>query len=189
MGMGEPLANYDEMIKAVRIMNDPQGLTIGARRMTLSTCGLIPGIQRLAAEQLQIELSVSLHGATDAVRNQIMPVNRKYPVAELIQTCRDYVAQTNRIITFEYILLRGVNDRPADAKASGSLLRGLKCKINLIPYNPVAGLPYQRPRKDEIRTFQRALTQQGIHATVRRQRGSDIDAACGQLRLKQEAGV
>ncbi|HZT21553.1 MAG TPA: 23S rRNA (adenine(2503)-C(2))-methyltransferase RlmN [Verrucomicrobiae bacterium] len=186
MGMGEPLANYDSLLKALRILNAPWGGGIGARKITVSTSGLAPQIRRLAAEPEQFRLAVSLHGATDAVRNRIMPVNRKYPLAELVTACEEYQARKGRMITLEYILIAGVNDAAEQVKPLAALAKRLFAKVNLIPYNRVAGLPWERPSRQACEQFLRALQRQGIRATLRREKGGDIDAACGQLRLKTE---
>jgi len=182
MGTGEPLDNYDEVLKAVRLLNAQEGFGIGARRITVSTCGLIPGMKRLADEKLQVELSISLHGYNDQVRNQLMPVNRKYPLKELIPACRDYVRRTGRQITFEYILIQDVTCTPEAARALKSLLKGLLCKLNLIPYNVVPEHRFKSPSGAEIREFKKRLSQNGMMATVRSSRGEDSTAACGQLR-------
>ena len=186
MGMGEPLANYDNLIKALRILNAPWGGGIGARKITISTSGLAPQIRRLAAEPLQFRLAVSLHGATDTVRNKIMPINRKYPLQELIAACENYQAQKGRMITFEYILIAGVNDSTEQAKLLAALAKKLFAKVNLIPYNKVEGLPWERPDEEICEAFLAALERQKVAATLRREKGHDIDAACGQLRLKTE---
>lgn len=185
MGIGEPFANYDAVLCAVRTLNDPDGLGIGARHITISTCGVVPGIARLADEGLQVELSVSLHAPTDAQRSAIMPVNKRWPLAELLAACRDYTARTNRIITFEYTLVRDLNDRPADAAALLDLLRGLKCRVNLIPLSPVAEFDGQTPAPDTLHAFRDTLERGGLNATLRLSRGSDLGAACGQLRLRR----
>jgi len=186
MGMGEPLANYDDLMKALRILNAPWGGGIGARKITISTSGLAPQIRRLADEPLQFRLALSLHGATDPVRNKIMPVNRKYPLAELIAACEHYQRRKDRMITFEYILIAGVNDDVGETRPLAALARRLNAKINLIPYNTVQGLPWQRPSEAVQEKFLAALEAQGVTATLRREKGHDIDAACGQLRLKTE---
>ena len=186
MGMGEPLANYEHLLKALRILNAPWGGGIGARKITISTSGLAPQIRRLADEPLQFRLAISLHGATDEVRNQIMPVNRKYPLKELIAACEDYQGQKGRMITFEYILIAGVNDSIEQAKPLAALARRLFAKVNLIPYNRVEGLPWERPAEAVCENFLAALQKQKVIATLRREKGHDIDAACGQLRLKTE---
>jgi 23S rRNA (adenine2503-C2)-methyltransferase len=186
MGMGEPLANYDNLIKALKILNAPWGGGIGARKITISTSGLAPQIRRLAAEPLQFRLAISLHGATDAVRNKIMPVNRKYPLKELIAACEEYQAQKGRMLTFEYILIAGVNDSIEQTKPLAALAKRLFAKVNLIPYNNVEGLSWERPEDKVCEAFLVALEKQKVTATLRREKGGDIDAACGQLRLKTE---
>ncbi|MGD0208942.1 MAG: 23S rRNA (adenine(2503)-C(2))-methyltransferase RlmN [Verrucomicrobiota bacterium] len=186
MGMGEPLANYDNLLQALRILNAPWGGGIGARKITISTSGLAPQIRRLAAEPLQFRLAISLHGATDEVRNKIMPVNRKYPLKELVAACEHYQGQKGRMLTFEYILIAGVNDSVGQAKPLAALARRLFAKVNLIPCNKVEGLPWERPDEETQEKFLAALEKQKVIATLRREKGHDIDAACGQLRLKTE---
>lgn len=186
MGTGEPLDNYDNVLRAIRAMNAPYALKIGARRITVSTCGIIPGIKRLAQEGLQIELSVSLHAADDATRSRIMPVNRKYPLHELIGACREYALGTKRQVTFEYILMKDINSDLRSAGKLGILMRGFDCKINLIPANAVAEAGVFPPGKSEILLFRNALAKAGVRSTIRKSRGQDIDAACGQLRLRYE---
>ena len=186
MGMGEPLANYEHLLKALRILNARWGVGIGARKITISTSGLAPQIRKLAAEPEQFRLAISLHGATDEVRNKIMPVNRKYPLKELVAACEDYQDQKGRMLTFEYILIAGVNDAVDQIQPLAALARKLFAKINLIPYNKVAGLPWERPADDVCEAFLAALERQKIKVTLRREKGGDIDAACGQLRLKTE---
>jgi 23S rRNA (adenine2503-C2)-methyltransferase len=189
MGMGEPLANYDNLLKALRILNAPWGGGIGARKITISTSGLAPQIRKLAAEPLQFRLAISLHGATDAVRNKIMPVNRRHPLKELVAACEEYQGQKGRMLTFEYILIAGVNDSIEQAKPLGALARRLFAKVNLIPYNRVEGLPWERPDEETQEKFLAALEKQKVIATLRREKGHDIDAACGQLRLKTEKEI
>jgi 23S rRNA (adenine2503-C2)-methyltransferase len=186
MGMGEPLANYDNLIKALEILNAPWGGGIGARKITISTSGLAPQIRKLADEPLQFRLAISLHGATDETRLKIMPVNRKYPLSELTAACEYYQAKRGRMITFEYILISGVNDGLDQIKPLANMARKLNAKVNLIPYNTVEGLPWQRPSEEQQEAFLKALEGQGITATLRREKGHDIDAACGQLRLRTE---
>ncbi len=186
MGMGEPLANYDNLLKALKILNAPWGGGIGARKITISTSGLAPQIRRLAGEPLQFRLAISLHGATDETRNKIMPVNRKYPLRELTAACEYYRQQQGRMITFEYILIEGVNDGLGQARPLAELARRLSAKVNLIPYNKVEGLPWTRPSEHAQEAFLKALEKQHVTATLRREKGHDIDAACGQLRLKTE---
>lgn len=186
MGMGEPLANYDNLLKALRILNAPWGGGIGARKITISTSGLVPQIRKLADDPLQFRLAISLHGATDEVRNKIMPVNRKYPLSELAAACDYYQQKKGRMLTFEYILIAGVNDGIDQVKPLAQLARRLNAKVNLIPYNKVEGLPWERPSEPVQERFLSGLEQQKITATLRREKGHDIDAACGQLRLKTE---
>lgn len=186
MGMGEPLANYDHLLKALKILNAPWGAGIGARKITISTSGLAPQIRKLADEPLQFRLAISLHGATDEVRNKIMPVNRKFPLKELVAACEDYQSQKGRMITFEYILIAGVNDSIEQTKPLAALAKRLYAKVNLIPYNKVEGLPWKRPPEKVCEHFLAALEKQKVIATLRREKGHDIDAACGQLRLKTE---
>lgn len=186
MGMGEPLANYDNLIKALKILNAPWGGGIGARKITISTSGLAPQIRRLADDPLQFRLAISLHGATDETRNKIMPVNRKYPLNELAAACEYYQQKKGRMLTFEYILIAGVNDGLDQVKPLAQLARRLNAKVNLIPYNKVEDLPWERPSEEVQEKFLAALEQQKVIATLRREKGHDIDAACGQLRLKVE---
>ena len=186
MGMGEPLANYVNLLKALRILNAPWGGGIGARKITISTSGLAPQIRKLADEPLQFRLAISLHGATDEVRNKIMPVNRKYPLKELVAACEHYQGQKGRMLTFEYILIAGVNDSIEQVRPLATLARKLFAKVNLIPYNQVEGLPWERPAEEACEAFLAALEKQKVIATLRREKGHDIDAACGQLRLKTE---
>jgi 23S rRNA (adenine2503-C2)-methyltransferase len=189
MGMGEPLANYDALLKALKILNAPWGAGVGARKITVSTSGLAPQIRRLADEPLQFRLAVSLHGATDEVRDRIMPVNRKYPLSELTAACEYYVQKKIRMITLEYILIAGVNDDLSQTRPLAKLALRLNAKVNLIPYNQVDGLPWTRPTDHAQEAFLAALERQKVTATLRREKGHDIDAACGQLRLKTERGL
>lgn len=182
MGTGEPLGNYDNVLKAIRILNAPEGLNIGARRITISTCGIIPGIKRLSTEGLQIELSVSLHAADELTRGMLMPVNKKYRLKDLISTCKDYAALTKRQVTFEYVLIKGVNCSKEAADNLVRLLTGWECKVNLLVYNPIKEFPYQPPDTQEVEFFIWLLRKRGIVVTLRKSRGKDIDGACGQLR-------
>ena len=186
MGMGEPLANYDNLLKSLKILNAPWGGGIGARKITISTSGLAPQIRKLAREPMQFRLAISLHGATDETRNKIMPVNRKYPLKELVNACEEYQHEKGRMITLEYILIAGMNDSIAETKPLAVLARKLHAKVNLIPYNKVDGLPWERPGEEACEKFMAALEDQNVTATLRREKGHDIDAACGQLRLKTE---
>ncbi|PYJ69691.1 MAG: 23S rRNA (adenine(2503)-C(2))-methyltransferase RlmN [Verrucomicrobia bacterium] len=184
MGMGEPLANFDNVMRAIRIINAPWGLGIGARHITVSTSGLAPQIKKLAHEPLQIRLAISLHGATDQVRNQIMPINRRYNIETLLSACDFYVARRKQRLTLEYILIADVNDSDDQAHLLAAHTRRLGAKVNLIPYNTVEGLPWSRPSRNRQEKFLSILRGHGISATLRREKGGDIDAACGQLRLQ-----
>ena len=186
MGMGEPLANYDNLIAALKTLNAPWGGGIGARKITISTSGLAPQIRRLAVEPLQFRLAISLHGATDEVRNRLMPVNKKYPLLDLTAACEDYQKLKGRMITLEYILIAGINDSLEQARPLAALAKKLYAKVNLIPYNKVEDLPWHRPAEEVCERFLAALEKQDVTATLRREKGGDIDAACGQLRLKTE---
>ena len=185
MGIGEPLDNYDNVMNSIRIFNDKDAFNIGARRITLSTCGIIPGIEKLKKEGLQIELSISLHSADDSTRSKLVPVNRKYPLKDLMATSKDYIRSTNRVITFEYVLIKGLNSSKEDAIKLAKLLKGLKCKINTISYNRASTKEYSQPTAEDVKMFIGTLKANGINATHRKSRGEDIDAACGQLRISR----
>jgi 23S rRNA (adenine2503-C2)-methyltransferase len=184
MGMGEPLANLTNLMRAVRIINAPWGLGIGARHITVSTSGLVPQIKKLGDDPLQIRLAISLHGASDEVRSQIMPINRRYNVEKLMEACRYYTSHKKQRLTFEYILIAGVNDSEEQARLLACLARPLEAKVNLIPYNTVEGLPWSRPSRIRQENFLSVLRGHGLVATLRREKGHDIEAACGQLRLQ-----
>ncbi len=186
MGMGEPLANYANLLGALKILNAPWGGGIGARKITVSTSGLAPQIRKLADEPFQFRLAISLHGATDEVRAEIMPVNRKFPLAELTAACEYYQQKKEKMITLEYILIANVNDGLDQIKPLAKLAHRLHAKVNLIPYNTVEGLPWARPSEEVQDRFLAALEDERVIATLRREKGHDIDAACGQLRLKTE---
>lgn len=186
MGMGEPLANYENLLRALKIINAPWGVGIGARKITISTSGLAPQIRRLAEEPLQFRLAISLHGATDETRDRIMPINRKYPLKELTSACEYYLQKNGRLTTFEYILIAGINDGLDQVRPLASLAKRLNAKVNLIPYNRVEGLPWERPPETVQEAFYTALNKAGVAVTLRREKGHDIDAACGQLRLQTE---
>jgi 23S rRNA (adenine2503-C2)-methyltransferase len=186
MGMGEPLANFSNVTRAIEILNAPWGLSIGARHMTVSTSGLAPQIRKLADFPLQIRLAISLHGATDPVRDRIMPVNRKYPLAELFAALELWHQKRKQHLTFEYILIEDVNDDLEQARVLAGRARALEAKVNLIPYNTVEGLPWRRPAVERQEAFRDILLRAGVKATLRLEKGHDIAAACGQLRLKQE---
>ena len=182
MGVGEPFDNYAHVLKAVRLLNAPEALHIAARRITISTCGVVPGIKRLAGEGLQVELSVSLHASNDALRSSLMPVNRKYPLAELMKTCRAYARDTGRQVTFEYILIKDLTCTEKCADELCKLLQGWLCKINFIACNAVGEFAHKPPSREEIARFQASLQKRGVITTLRMPRGKDIAAACGQLR-------
>ena len=186
MGMGEPFANYDETLRALKVLNAGRGPNLGARHITLSTCGIVPGFEKLAAEGLQFELSVSLHAPNDELRSQIMPVNRRWPVGELLAACADYTKKTGRVITFEYTLVKGLNDSRACAEELARKLKRLPgCKVNLIPLSPVSHRPdLKTPDEDVQLAFLDVLMKARIQTMLRRSRGKDADAACGQLRLR-----
>jgi 23S rRNA (adenine2503-C2)-methyltransferase len=181
MGQGEPLANYEATIKAVKLINDPKGMGIGARHITISTCGIIPGILRLAREPLQINLAVSLHAASDILRTRLMPINKVYPLTQLIAAIRNYIELTSRRVTFEYTMIDGVNDRPEDVRELIQLLTGLLCHVNLIPFNKIANSSFERSKPARVRDFITALNEAHIEATLRKERGTNLAAACGQL--------
>ena len=184
MGMGEPLANFENLLRAIRIINASWGLGIGARHITLSTSGLVPQIKKLADEPLQIRLAISLHGASDEVRTQIMPVNRRYNLEALMEACRYYASHKKQRLTFEYILISDVNDSDEQAHLLSRLAGPLQAKINLIPYNTVEGLQWSRPSRNRQEKFLSILRGRRVPATLRREKGHDIEAACGQLRLQ-----
>ena len=183
MGMGEPFDNYNQVMKSIQIINAKQGMNIGARKITISTCGIIPGIKKLAENPLQVELSVSLHSAEGKIRSMLMPVNKKYPIEELIDACKQYVKKKNRQVTFEYLMLRGINDSVEQANKLGHLISDFNAKVNLIVYNPIQNQINLFP-SDEQTTylFQNVLENKHIPVTIRYSRGEDIQAACGQLR-------
>ena len=187
MGIGEPLDNFDNVMDFLSIISSPDGVNIGMRNISLSTCGIVPMIDKLAEKKLQLTLSISLHAPNDAMRSQMMPVNDAYPVAQLIAACRRYQQTTGRRVSFEYSMVRGVNDSPATAKELAALIRGMGAHVNLIPINPVDGSPYSATDAENVKRFQTLLTDLGVNATVRRRLGSDISAACGQLRREEAA--
>jgi 23S rRNA (adenine2503-C2)-methyltransferase len=189
MGMGEPLANFENLMRAIRIINAPWGLGIGARHITLSTSGLAPQIEKLADEPMQIRLAISLHGATDDVRDQIMPINRRYNLDKLLAACEYYAKRKKQRLTFEYILIANVNDSPEQARKLTKIASRLGAKINLIPYNNVQGLQWSRPSPEQQTHFLSILRGAGVAATLRREKGHDIDAACGQLRLQTKRAL
>lgn len=191
MGMGEPLDNYDQVVRFLRMLGDEGGVHIGMRHISLSTCGVVPGIRRLMKEQIPLTLSISLHAPNDAIRSRTMPVNRRWPIAELLEVCREYINATGRRISFEYAMIDGVNDSDACANELADRLQGMLCHVNLIPVNSVAGKAQKRSSRMRIRAFTALLQKRGITVTVRRTLGADINASCGQLRRQadqQETG-
>ena len=186
MGMGEPLDNYDQVVRFLRMLGEEGGVHIGMRHISLSTCGVVPGIYRLMEEQIPLTLSISLHAPNDEIRSRSMPVNRRWPIDELLRACRDYIDATGRRISFEYAMIDGVNDSDAHAAELADRLRGMLCHVNLIPVNAVKGKSQQRSSRERIRSFMDVLEKKGINATVRRTLGSDINASCGQLRRQQD---
>jgi len=181
MGMGEPLHNYEATMKALRMLHAEEGLAISPRRVTLSTVGIVPGLERLAREPLMPNLAVSLHATSDAQRTLLVPPNRKYPLAAILDACRKFPLKKRSRITFEYVLLDGVNDTPDDARRLASLIAGIKAKVNLIPLNPAPGIPYERPSDERVDRFAQILADRHLTVSVRKSRGRDIRAACGQL--------
>jgi 23S rRNA (adenine2503-C2)-methyltransferase len=185
MGIGEPLDNYNNVMRAIRILNDEDAFKIGARKITISTCGIIPGMEKMAGEKLQIELAVSLHSPDDKIRSKIVPINKRYPLHDLITACKEYTTQTKRIITFEYILIKGVNASEGDAFKLAKLLTGLNCKVNIISYNQIKAKGYEAPSTEDVKNFFRTLKSRGINVMLRKSKGEDIDAGCGQLRISK----
>lgn len=188
MGIGEPLDNYDNVIKFLHNVNNEKGKNIGYRHITLSTCGVVPGIYKLAEEELPITLTISLHAPNDEIRGSIMPVSHKYKMNELMAACAEYAARTKRRLSFEYSLIHGVNDSMENADELAALVKPLHAHVNLIPVNKVEERSFRKGTKEEINSFLNRLTQRGINATVRRELGADISASCGQLR-KRAAGI
>ena len=197
MGIGEPLDNYNNVMRAIRILNDEDAFKIGARKITISTCGITPGIEKLVDEKLQVELSVSLHSADDKIRSKLVPINKRYPLSDLIGVCKDYTKRTKRIITFEYILIKGVNASEGDAFKLARLLTGMMCKVNIISYNQINSVRnfgisngvkakvYEVPAIDGVKDFIRVLKSRGMNVMLRKSKGEDIDAGCGQLRISK----
>ncbi len=186
MGIGEPFDNYNNIINFIKIVNDPKGLAIGSRHITVSTCGLIPKIKEFSNLELQVNLAISLHGATDEVRNKIMPVNKVYNIEALIDTIKEYIAKTNRRVTIEYVMLNMINDSENDAINLANLLKGLNVYVNLIPYNETKNIGFKKSSKDRIDKFFNILNSRKINVTVRREFGGNIKAACGQLRSESD---
>jgi 23S rRNA (adenine2503-C2)-methyltransferase len=181
MGMGEPLHNYDATMKALRILANEHGFAVPARRVTLSTVGVLPALERLATEPFMPNLAISLHSTTEAQRDLLVPINRKYGIEELLDACRRFPIKRRQRITFEYVMLSGVNDTPEDAKRLARLLSGIRAKVNLLPLNEAAGIPFERPSDEAVNRFGRILAERGVTVSVRKSRGRDIRAACGQL--------
>jgi 23S rRNA (adenine2503-C2)-methyltransferase len=181
MGMGEPLHNYDNVMKSLRVLADEHGFALPPRRVTLSTVGLLPALEKLAHEPIMPNLAISLHAPTDVQRGELVPINRKYGIADVIEACRRFPIRKRDRITFEYVMLAGVNDSPADARALAKLLNGIKAKVNLIPLNAAAGIPFERPAEEVVDRFARVLSERDVTVSVRKSRGRDIRAACGQL--------
>ncbi len=187
MGQGEPLLNYDATMAAVRILLDPKGLGLGPRHVTLSTSGIVPGIERLGKEKIRPSLAISLNASSDAQRDALMPINRKYPLGVLLDACRKYPLRPREYFTFEYVLLGGVNDSPEDARRVVRLLAHIRAKVNLIPWNP-GNLPYRAPTEESIEKFQNILVEKGVPSFIRYSRGQDVFAACGQLASMETSG-
>ncbi|MBU2541678.1 MAG: 23S rRNA (adenine(2503)-C(2))-methyltransferase RlmN [Candidatus Omnitrophica bacterium] len=181
MGMGEPLDNYENVSKAIKIMNGPKALDIAARRITVSTCGIIPGIKKFKQLKLQVNLSLSLHAVHNKLRNELMPVNRKYPLGELIRTCEDFIKSGGRMITLEYILIKNKNDSSKDVDGLAAIVKRLRAKVNLIPYSPVYNFNLKLPTVNDVNIFKNRLKEKGVNVTLRESKGKDIQAACGQL--------
>lgn len=186
MGTGEPFDNYDNVMDFIRILNHPHGLEIGARHITVSTCGIVPKIYDYAREGLQINLAISLHAPNDEIRHKIMPISRVYPLNDLMEAVKYYEKTAGRRVTFEYILLKGINDSKRDAEDLAKLIKGTLAYVNLIPYNEVNEMKYRRSESSSVKEFMDTLMKKGVNATIRKEFGSDIDAACGQLRAKDE---
>lgn len=186
MGIGEPFDNYDNLVKFIEIINHPKGIALGSRHITVSTCGVVPKIKEFSSLPYQVNLAISLHAPNNEIRNQIMPINKAYQIEELISVLKDYIKKTNRRVTFEYILLKDVNDHEENALELIKLVRGMNCYINLIPYNETNNIKFKRSDYETITKFYDILKKNKINATIRREFGSKISAACGQLRSKKE---
>ena len=184
MGTGEPFDNYENVSDFLHILNEPKGLGIGARHLTVSTCGIVPGILRYGKEGIQVNLAISLHAPNDEIRNALMPINHHYPIADLLDAVKTYVQESGRRVTFEYILIKGLNDSLKSAEELANLLRGICCYVNLIPLNPVKEKPFERSEAKQTKAFSEYLNSHGVNCTIRKEWGTGIDAACGQLRAK-----
>lgn len=187
MGTGEPLDNYENFVRFIRMVSDEHGLNISQRNITASTCGLVPNMHKLALEGLQITLALSLHGSNQEKRSRLMPVANKYDLQEVLEACDDYFHKTGRRVTFEYSLIEGINDQPEDVRELTAILKPRNCHLNLIPVNPVRERQYRKPDRKNAGVFKNKLEKNGINVTIRRERGSDIDGACGQLRRRYAA--
>jgi len=185
MGIGEPFDNYDNVLNFVKIVNNPKGIDLGSRHITISTCGLIPGIEKFMNEDGQVNLAISLHAPNNELRKSIMPITNAYPLEDLMKVLKKYVEKTNRRLTFEYIMLEGINDQENHALELSKLLKNLNCYVNLIPYNETENIGYKRTKKVQILKFYDILKKNGINTTIRKEFGSKVDAACGQLRARQ----
>ena len=186
MGIGEPFDNYKNVMDFIKIINCSKGIDIGSRRITISTCGIIPGIKKFMEEKGQVNLAISLHAPNDEIREKIMPINKAYPLKELMKVIKEYINKTNRRVTFEYIMLEDINDKDEDAKELANLLRGINCYVNLIPYNETENIGYKRTKNVQIKRFYDILKKSKINVTIRKEFGGKVDAACGQLRANQE---
>ena len=186
MGIGEPFDNYDNIMNFIRIINDPKGIDIGARHITVSTCGIVPKIKEFTKDFSQVNLAISLHAPNDTIRNKIMPISKAYKLEELIESIKEYIKTTNRRVTFEYIMLENINDSLKCAKELSSLIKNLNCYVNLIPYNETENIGFKRTKKMQILAFYDILKKNGINVTIRKEFGSKVDAACGQLRANQK---
>jgi len=185
MGMGEPFANYEATMQSIRILNDPRGFSLGARSFTVSTVGIVPGIRRLSQQSLQVNLAVSLHSADEALRNELVPLNHRYPVAEIVRACRAYVRATHRRVTFEIALIHGVNDSDDQARMVADALRGVLSHVNIIPFNPIAGSAWHSSPNTRVQAYAHIIESAGFPVTIRQSRGADIQAGCGQLRERE----
>jgi 23S rRNA (adenine2503-C2)-methyltransferase len=188
MGMGEPMDNYDNVMRFVNILNEPKGIELGSRHITISTCGVVPGIRKFMNEKGQVNLAISLHAPNDELRNKIMPIAQAYSLSELMDVIQKYIQKTNRRVTMEYIMLDSVNDTDKCALELSKLLKGMNCYVNLIPYNETENISFRRSKSSQIMRFYDILKKNGISVTIRREFGSNVDAACGQLRANQKGG-
>ena len=186
MGIGEPFDNYDNVMRFVKIVNDNKGIDIGSRHITISTCGIVPGIYKFMNEEGQVNLAISLHAPNDEIRNKIMPISKRYKLEELMETIKKYISVTNRRVTFEYIMLDNINDSTLCAMELSKLLKGINCYVNLIPYNETENISFKRSKNSQIMKFYDILKKNSINVTIRKEFGSKVDAACGQLRASKE---